>query len=106
SGATEKGSSAAIALRKLRPTTPTLRPLCQCTKGAGKSWPSSFLRSCGLFDDLFEAGVAILHAIGHAGVDGAVTRFLRRERHVADEHGDAVLLAQIKRHDARIAHRH
>ena len=48
------------------------------------------------FEHVVETGVAMLHAVGHAGGDGAITRFLRRERQIADERRDAVLLTEFK----------
>ena len=45
----------------------------------------------------------MLHAVGHARGEGALTRFLRRERQVADERRDTVLLSEFNRHDAGIA---
>ena len=64
-------------------------------EGGEKSWVSSPPSRCS-FDHVVETGVAILHAVGHAGGDGAITRFLRRERHIADERRDAVLLTEFK----------
>ena len=62
----------------------------------GRNLGSSSPPSRCSFEHVVEAGVAMLHAVGHARGDGAITRFLRRERQIADERRDAVLLTEFK----------
>lgn len=64
-------------------------------EGGEKSWSSSPPSRCS-FEHVVEAGVAMLHALGHARGDGVITRFLGRVRHIADERRDAVLLTEFK----------
>src|SRR5512146_3031621 len=59
-----------------------------------------------LGEQVVEAAVAVLHAVGHAGGDGAVARFLRRERQIANQRRDTILLAELERDDAGIADWH
>ena len=84
-------SSMSISLRIS--TTPLFGDMC--TRGGKKSWSSSPPSRCS-FEHVVEAGVAMLHAVGHARGDGVITRFLRRERQIADERRDAVLLTEFK----------
>src|SRR5689334_4435490 len=68
--------------------------------------PVRFPASRRSFDHVVEAGVAMLHAVGHSGGNRAITRFLGREPQVAYERRDAVLFTELNRHDARIADWH
>ena len=63
---------------------------------AAPSFPFATTPSRCSFEHVVEAGVAMLHAVGHARGDGIITRFLRRERHIADERRDAVLLTEFE----------